>query len=186
MTAGLSQTHLGSVVGIPSSEVSRIELGQSQHVPYLTLVLLASALGLDLPLRTFPGGDPIRDAAQIGLLARFRSRLPDLRHVAEVPLGIHGDQRAWDEVMSGQGWSIPVEAETRLRDVQALERRLALKLRDSQRDRLILLVADTRHNRLTLRLSGESLAGAFPVPGRDALRELDVGRCPAGSAVVIL
>jgi transcriptional regulator with XRE-family HTH domain len=186
MTAGLTQTELASVVGMSSSEVSRIELGQSPHVAYASLALLAAALGLDLPLRAFPDGDAVRDAAQLALLTRFRVRLPGLQHVAEVPLGLVGDRRAWDEVAFGRGWSIAVEAESRLRDLQALQRRLALKLRDGRRDRLILLVADSRHNRHVLRLAGDSIAAAYPVPAREAIAALEFGRCPAGSAVIVL
>jgi transcriptional regulator with XRE-family HTH domain len=186
ITAGLTQAELGSIVGTSSSEISRIELGQSSHVPYPTLALMAAALGLDVPLRAFPDGDPVRDAAQLALLTRFRTRLPGLQHVAEVPLGIVGDRRAWDEVVSGRDWSMAVEAETRLRDLQALQRRLALKLRDGRRDRLILLVADSRHNRHVLRLAGDSLRASFPIPGREALAALEQARSPSDSAVVLL
>jgi hypothetical protein len=73
-----------------------------------------------------------------------------------------------------------------LRDLQALERRLAVKLRDDGRDRLVLLLADTRHNRQALRLAGDSLAAAFPVRGRDALATLEQGRYPSGSSIVRL
>jgi transcriptional regulator with XRE-family HTH domain len=186
LTAGLTQSDLGAMVGISGSQVSRIELGQSRRVSFVTLALVAAVLGLELPLRVFPSEDTFRDAGQLALLARFRTRLPDLRHAAELPLEIPGDRRAWDEVATGRGWSIPVEAETRLRDLQALERRLAVKLRDGRRDRLILLVADTRHNRQVLRLASDSLAAAFPVRGRDAMAALQQGRCPSGSSIILL
>jgi transcriptional regulator with XRE-family HTH domain len=186
MTAGLTQAELGAMVRISASEVSRIELGQARRVPYVTLVLVGAVLGLDLPLRAFPGEEPVRDVAQLTLLARFGARLPELRHAAEVPLEIPGDRRAWDELVSGPGWSVPVEAETRLRDIQALQRRLALKLRDGHRDRMILLLADTRHNRHALRLAGDSLLSSFPVLGRDALLALEQGRCPPASSIILL
>ena len=186
VAANLSQGELGPLVGLSSSEVSRIERGEAPWVSYATLALLAAALGLDLPLRAYPAGEPIRDAAQLALLGRFGQRLPRLRHIAEVGLPRPGDQRAWDEVVFGAGWSMPVDAESRLRDIQALERRAALKLRDSGFDRMILLVADTRHNRDVLRLAASSLTGAFPVSGRDALASLENGRCPSASAVIVL
>ena len=47
----------------------------------------------------------------------------------------------------GPGFGAIVEAETRLDDVQAAERRLRAKQRDLGATRAILLVADTRHNR---------------------------------------
>jgi len=110
--AGLTQRELGAPVGISASEISRIEHGQSPHVAYETLAALGAALGLDIPLRAYPNGDAVRDAAQLALLARFRALLPaGLRHRTEVPLGILGDRRAWDEVLDGPGWSLPVEAE---------------------------------------------------------------------------
>jgi transcriptional regulator with XRE-family HTH domain len=186
LSSGWSQEELGSIVGISSSEVSRIELGQARRVPYRTLALVGAVLGLDVPLRSFPREDPLRDAGQLALLARFRARFPGLRHAVEVPLGLPGDRRAWDAVVFGREWSIPVEAETRLRDIQALERRLGLKLRDARRDRVVLLVGDTRHNRQVLRLASESLRTAFPVRGPDAVGDLAQGRCPTGSTIIVL
>jgi transcriptional regulator with XRE-family HTH domain len=185
--AGLALREVGAVVSLSTSELSRIERGESPHVPYATLVAVAAALGLDLPLRAYPNGDPVRDPAQLALLARFRASLPPtLRHRVEVPLGIPGDLRAWDEVVSGAGWEVPVEAETRLHDVQALHRRIALKCRDGGADRVLLLVADTRHNRHVLRLAQGEFSAAFPVRGRVALAALRVGARPTGSAVVVL
>lgn len=185
--AALTQRELGAIVGISPAEISRIERGRSPHVAYETLVLLAAALGLDIPLRAYPNGDPVRDAAQLALLARLRALLPTgLRHPTEVPLGIPGDLRAWDEVVEGQGWSLPTEAETRIRDVQALCRKLALKCRDAGVDTMLLVIADTRHNRHVLRLAANDLAEAFPVRGRDALAALRMGAKPAGSAILLV
>ena len=41
------------------------------------------------------------------------------------------DLRGWDAVVVAEGWADPVEAETRPTDLQALQRRVALKQRDS-------------------------------------------------------
>lgn len=183
----LTQEELGAAVGLSRAEISRIERGQSPHVPYETLVMIAAALGLDLPLKAFPNGDTVRDSGQLALLARFRAILPaTLRHRTEVPLGIHGDLRAWDEVVVGPGWSIPVEAEARIRDTQAVRRRIGLKCRDAGVDRVILLVADTRHNRHVLRLAAEDFRDAFPVRGREALAALKSASLPNASAIIVL
>ena len=185
--AALTQRELGAIVGISAAAVGRIERGESPHVAYETLVLIASAVGLDIPLRAYPNGDPVRDAPQLALLAALRSLLPaDLRHRTEVPLGIAGDLRAWDEVIEGQGWSLPTEAETRISDVQALSRRLALKCRDAGLETMLLVVADTRHNRHVLRLAAAELAERFPVRGRDALAALRRGAKPSGSAILLV
>ena len=185
--AALTQRALGAIVGISPAAIGRIERAEAPHVAYETLVLLASALGLDVPLRAYPNGDPVRDAAQLALLAGLRALLPKhLRHPTEVPLGIAGDLRAWDLVIQGPGWSLPTEAETRLRDVQALRRRLALKCRDAGVDTMLLVVADTRHNRHVLRLAAAEFAETFPIRGRDALAALRRGEKPSGSAIILV
>jgi transcriptional regulator with XRE-family HTH domain len=184
--AAVTQAELSRSVGISTSEISRIEHGQAPHVTYLALVELGATLGLDLPLRAYPNGDVVRDAAQLALLGRFCPLLPSsLRHRSEVPLRIPGDRRAWDLVVDGRGWSLPVEAETRLRDVQALLRRLSLKCRDDGAEILLLVVSDTRHNRHILRLFATAFATMFPTSGRDALASLRAGSRPTGSAVIL-
>jgi len=189
IAAGLTQRAVAAAAGISGSELSRIEHGRAPHVAYETLVKIGSVLGLDVPLRAFPNGVAVRDAAQMGLLARFRSLLPpSMRHRSEVPIrpADAGDRRAWDLVVDGAGWSVGVEAETRLRDVQALCRRIALKARDGGTDRVLLLVADTRHNRHVLRLAADDFASLFPGSRRDALDALRAGRLPPSNAVVLL
>ena len=185
--AGLSQAEVAPVAGISRSQVSRIERGRLPNVSYVTLTLIGAAVGLDLPLRAYPGSEPVRDVAQLALLSRFKIVLhPSVRSADEVPLKVAGDRRAWDRVLTGRGWSIPVEAETRLRDIQALQRRVALKMRDDGVDRVILLVANTRHNRGVLQLHADAFAEAFPLPGREALAALKGGRCPLASAIILL
>jgi len=77
-----------------------------------------------------------------------------------------------------------VEAETVLDDIQAVERRIALKQRDGAID-VILLVADTRRNRRALAATPTAFPG-FSRDARSTLRALADGRIPLGSCVVIL
>ena len=79
-----------------------------------------------------------------------------------------------------------VEAESRLRDSQALLRRLALKRRDGAATRLVLVLNDTRANREAAREAATSLAGAFPSPMRSAIPRLVEGEDPGGDVLVIL
>jgi transcriptional regulator with XRE-family HTH domain len=185
--AGLSQREVAAAAGVDHSTVSRIERGVSPEVSVLVMVRLATVVGLEMSLRFYPGGDPIRDAAHLALLHRLRARIhPDLRWRTEVPLPIPGDRRAWDAVIAGLGFVIGIEAETRIRDGQAVVRKTNLKQRDGELDRVILLVADTRANRLALQLAREDLARWLPVSQRDALRALREGRDPGGNALVVL
>jgi transcriptional regulator with XRE-family HTH domain len=187
ISAGLTQQTLGAAVGVSHSTISRIEAGRAGRVSYAQLVAVAAVLGLDLPLRAYPAGDPIRDVAQLELLERLRRRLaPACRWRTEVPLDLQGDLRAWDAVIGIGGKHLAVEAETRLRDVQAVTRRIALKARDGRIDVVLLLVADTRNNRYVLRLARPELAEMFPVRGASALRDLASGRPIAASAIVML
>jgi transcriptional regulator with XRE-family HTH domain len=187
LAAGLTQRQVAEAVGISQAELSRVERGMAPWVTYETLVLIAAVLGLDLPLRAFPVSGPVRDVAQLRLLAKFRALLPaGLTWRTEVPLEIERDLRAWDAVVGGRGWILPIDAETRLRDVQALARREALKRRDDGGEIMILLVADTRHNRQVVRLAKPDLVGDFPTPGTVVLAALSRAERPTGSGIVFL
>jgi hypothetical protein len=113
--------------------------------------------------------------------------LPDgLTWRTEVPIRIERDLRAWDAVVGGPGWRVPIEAETRLHDVQVLARRTALKRRDDGAELMILLVADTRHNRQIVRLAITDLMADFPAPGRSVLAAMASGQRPPAAAIVFL
>jgi len=168
------------------SELSRIERGLVPGVSVQQLGRPFAVVGMDLSARAYPFGLPLRDAAQMALLARFEATLhPSLRLRLEVALPRESDLRAWDGVVYGAGLPIAIEAETRLRDMQALLRRMALKLRDGDIARLILLLAETRTNRRVLRET-PALVGEFPIGSRSVLAALRAGRDPGGSGIVIL
>jgi transcriptional regulator with XRE-family HTH domain len=185
----LSLADVGREVGLSRSQVARIELAQLRHVALEDLVSVSVVLGLDLSLRAFPGGAPLRDVAHLALLERLRAIVhPGLRWAVEVPVVSldHGDRRAWDAMIQGDRWRIAVEAETRLRDAQDVERRVALKMRDGRVDQAILLLADTRWNRHVLRAAGPSLTGQFPLIASAVLAALRTGRDPGASGIVLL
>lgn len=185
--AGLSQLSVAAGVGISRSQYSRIERGRT---PDLTIDMAArvfAVLGQALHVQAYPAGDPLRDAAQVALLERLRPSLHrSFRWLTEVPLPIPGDLRAWDATACNPAARIGIEGETRLRDLQAVERRVALKERDGGMDRVILLVANTRHNRDVVRAHGDVLNGRFPIPGPRALELLRAGLDPGGNALILL
>jgi transcriptional regulator with XRE-family HTH domain len=187
VAAGLSQREVGSAVGMSHSQVSRIELGGLANMTVEQLSRLAIAVGLEVSVRLYPASDPVRDVAHIRLLERLRSRLhPSLTWRTEVPLPIPGDLRAWDAVVAGAGWKVAIEAETRVADAQALQRRLSRKLRDGQMPHVLLLVADTVRNREAVAQWGSGLGAMFPVGARVTLEALRQGTDPGGSGIVIL
>ena len=173
----------------------RIERGLVPEVSVRQLARIGAVVGLDVRTRAYPGGDPIRDMAQVRLLRRLIERIhPALVFRTEVPLPIDGDQRSWDGWMTGfrkPGLSLdrralPIDAETRLHDVQALLRRLMLKLRDSAEDHVLLVVADTRSNRHAVAAAADILGATFPTQPRAALASLSAGQHPGGSALIFL
>jgi transcriptional regulator with XRE-family HTH domain len=187
--AGLSQDTVAAAASISRFRVGRIERHEERGVPAQVLIRMADAVGLDMPLRLFPGSDPIRDAGQVRLLVRLQARLgPAWSWQQEVPLPIPGDRRAWDAVGTHMitRLSIHVEAETRLGDVQALLRRVSLKRRDGQARRLVLLVSDTRNNRDVIRAAAGPILGAFPGDARRALSLLDQGLAPGPDVLLVL
>ena len=152
-------------LGVAPSTVSRIERGLHPEVSVLALARCASVVGLDLTVKLFPGGQPLRDQAHVRLLLGLRGQLhPGLRWATEVPVRAvdSRDLRAWDAAISGRSWEVGVEAETAPRDGQALTRRLNLKLRDGDIDGLILLLPATRATRTFLAEAREYLMPILP------------------------
>ena len=178
IAAGTSQDLVGKAVGRSRTHVSRNERGVAPNASVGELVRLGTVVGRDVVVRAYPSGPPVRDLAHLRLLERLRTRHhPRLGWRTEVPLNRPGDPRAWDAMITGAGRPIMVEAETRLTDLQALERRIALKARDHGTDRLILLIADTRTNRAMTRVLGQGmqwLAGGDGRPVLDSLRPASI------------
>jgi transcriptional regulator with XRE-family HTH domain len=183
--AGLSRAAVAASSGLSRSALERLEMG-TRRSTIRELAAVGAAVGLDVRLRAYPAGDPIRDAGQQRLLERLRIRChPSLGWATEVAIPIDGARRAWDAVISGGHWRIGVEAETVLDDLQAVDRRLSLKQRDGEVDHVILLVADTRRNRRAL-AAGASAFTRLNADPRTILASLAAGREPASSAIVVL
>lgn len=184
--AGVSQAHVARVAGLSQSKVSRIERAEHVSGRVDELARLSAALGLRLTMRVYPDGHAVRDEGHLRLLRRFRAQVSQrLRWRTEVPVGDSGDARAWDVLLEGVG-AIGVDAETRLQDLQALQRRCELKARDSGVDRLVLLVAATRHNRLVLHEHRAALASTFPADTAEVMACLRQGRLPPRNGIVII
>lgn len=184
---GLSQEAVARAAGLSAPQVSRIERGAAPSASIEQLARLLAVVGLELSARAYPAGSPLRDAAHVTLLGRFRARLHrSLGWRTEVPLGLPGDRRAWDAVVRGPGWRFGVEAETRPRDVQALVRRISLKARDDRVDGVLLVLADTRSDRAFVRAAGDALTARFPTDAGRVIEMLGVGFRPDGDALILL
>jgi len=184
---GFSQAFVGRACGLSPTQVSRIERAVLPSVTLEQLCRIASVLGLDTSLKFYAGDSPLRDQAQIDLIERFREHVgPPLQIRTEVPVPIEGDRRAWDMWLVGAPQTVGVEAESRIRDCQAVQRRITLKARDSDIKQVVLLVADSHANRAAVQAAGAILREMFPIPARVALRQLRAGRTLGGWAIVLL
>jgi hypothetical protein len=185
--ASVSQKLISHAMNRSDAWVSWTESGANASLSIVDASRLLTCVGLELSVRAYPAGRGIRDEAQLALIGRLRSLvLPHWDWRTEVPIPMPGDLRAWDIVLRGPAVTIGVEAESRLRDIQAVDRRVMLKLRDSGLDRVVILVAGTRTNRTVLRAVGDSVRSNYPIPSRQALDALIRGRDPGGNAIVAL
>lgn len=186
MAANLSQASLASAAGISRSHLCRLEIGSLRSFDLRAACILYAVLGQRLTTKGFPAGEPMRDAGQLRLLDRFEARVPPVwRRRREAVMPIAGDLRAWDERLDGPV-SIGVDAETRPSDVQALQRSMSLKKRDSGVLRMMLLVASTDRNERLVRAHLPALRQTYPLDTRAFMSSIRDGRDPGGDGLVLL
>lgn len=190
VSMGLSQQQVADAVHVSRPVYGRIERGTLQHLPLVLSARVASVLGLDLFVRLYPGGKPIRDAAQAARLARVLSHVgPPLTYRTEVPLpqrpGQPTESRGWDALILGHNARTAVEMEARIRDMQAMTRRHAIKRRDDPVDSFLLVVADTRTNRGVLREYPELLVELPRLKSSRVLAQLRAGRHPPSGVILV-
>jgi transcriptional regulator with XRE-family HTH domain len=185
LAKGLSLREVARRLGVSPQRIGRAERG-SDALTIDLVARIAPVVGLQLAAQLHSSGDAVRDRAHLALLTRFGARVgAGVRIRTEVPMPIQGDLRSGDAVIAFKGGQALVEAETHLGDLQLIERKATAKQRDLAVDRLVLLVADTRHNREVIDLHPE-LCAKFPVDTRTCLRSLARGDDPGGNALVIL
>ncbi len=187
LAAGLSQAAVATRLGcsrqlVAAWEARRIEPTSTQ------LARWAAVVGLEVSLRTFPTGSPLRDAGHLRLLRRFTTSIGNAWQLrTESPVTAEpSDRRTFDVLLSRPPHRVAVEAITRLTDVQAQVRAATLKQEAAGIDCVVLLLGDTRHNRLALREGAPTLSPAFGLDSRRVLRDLRAGRLPARNGIVVV
>jgi len=182
--AGLTQTVVARRGKLSQATVSRIERGATA-ASVDDLAALASVVGLDLVVKLYPGGSPVRDAAHVRIMSRLKALLPAaMRLAAEVPIPIPGDQRAVDAMVVDPPLRVGFELESRLLVAQGLARRVALKQRDARLARMVLVVPDTPANRAAAASGQATLDAGFPVGHRATLAALRAGELPKGNGIL--
>jgi transcriptional regulator with XRE-family HTH domain len=187
VASGLTLATVATAAGISPSELSRIERGLAPWLDILVAARLCAIVGLDLSVRAYPGGTPLRDDAHVRLIASFGAHLGEqLRVRMEVPIGHAPDQRSWDQTLFDGEATAATEFETRLHDAQALMRGVTLKMRDGRMDRVLLVVADTKTNRRAVAAAADALRPLFPLETAEVLSALRDGRVPRAGGIVFL
>jgi transcriptional regulator with XRE-family HTH domain len=187
ISSGLHQVDVARAVGVSYARISRVEHGHLHSLAIVDLARHGAAVGLRLRARFYPTGAGLRDAAQLDLLRRLRARIGDRwKWQLEAPLPIPGDLRAFDALLTRGDTTVAIEAITRLRDAQAQLRAAALKQRDGQATRLVVVVRATHHNRAALTSAADLLATTFPLTTRTVLAALTAGDDPGDNGIVLL
>jgi transcriptional regulator with XRE-family HTH domain len=188
LARGISMTRIAGALGCSRQLIGLVEHRRLQSIDPSFLARYCAAVGLDLSVRAFPGGAPLRDVGQLRLLARLSGLLADgWTWRTEVPVTAHpADRRAIDAVLTRSGQRVGIEAVARIGDAQATARMIALKQEAVGLRRMILLLADTRHNRAAVVAGEATLRPAFPLRTRAVLGALRAGLPPASNGIVFL
>ena len=145
MGGDISTRAMAQSLGWTTSAYQRFEAGKVATT--LTDVATVAALvGLELSVSLHPAGQPIRDKGHQALIARIRTQLSEAIVVfAEAPFPALRDLRSWDLLLRIGQQRVGIEAETRIRDMQQLVRRMRDRGRNGGTDVVVLFLSDTAH-----------------------------------------
>ena len=185
--AALTQAAVAQAARVSRQLISVWERGKVVPDP-IQLARWGAVVGLDVVVRAYPGGSPLRDAAQLKLIRRLRQSVGEgWTWRTEVPVsGDQVDRRAFDAVISRGEVRVGVEAISRLVDAQAQVRAISLKQEAAGLECVVIVLADTRHNRVALRDAEPTLRPAFPLDSRAVLGALRAGEMPRANGVVLV
>ena len=99
---------------------------------------------------------------------------------------MRGDLRSWDLLLRLADQLTGVEAETRIRDIQALGRKVRVRERDGGVDEILIILTASRHNRAIISELRLALGPRFGTPARELLGALRLGLRLPGSGVVLV
>lgn len=89
-------------------------------------------------------------------------------------------------MLSNAAGRIGLEAIARLTDAQAQARAVTLKQEVANLERMVLVLAQTRHNRAALLDADPTLGVAFPATPREVLKALRAGQLPAANGIILV
>jgi transcriptional regulator with XRE-family HTH domain len=177
---GLSDRDLARLAGVSRSTIRRL-LDGSPSIQVDTAVAVLAAVGLDLVLNAYEGATPaLRDSGQLEIAEVIRASAHAYwRTVSEVAAGPYG--RSADLVLYGAEEVIHIEIERGANDFQAQERGAKRKREflaggESRPVRLVLVIEDTRANRLAMGPHQGLIRSQYPATSRKIMAALRHGR----------
>lgn len=184
---GVSQRQLARALGLSQSEIASLETFKIVHVSLRRLSEVAALLGLRVSLTFHPDGQPLRDSGHEALIERLvRLLSPAWRARREVPFPNDNDPRWWDLLLRLPNQLVGVEAETRVRDLQALVRRIRARALSGGVDCVLLVLSDSATNRRVVEQLRDALGEEFAIRPAELLAALRAGRPLPGSGVILL
>jgi transcriptional regulator with XRE-family HTH domain len=187
LEANLSQATLAKHTGWPQSRYSRMERSV-QPLAVEDMYVVATLLGLRPKLELYRVEEGLRDQGSQALIARFRSILAAAWIATrEAPFPTLGDLRSWDLLIRlGTVYRVGVEAETRLRDIQELVRRIRQRELHGGADHILVILSDSQHNRRHADELRSALGSAYTTSSVDLHTALRAGAPLPGSGVILL
>lgn len=177
---GMSVRTASNRAGVSWATWTEIERG-SPNTTLATLCAVGDAIGLDLVLNAYPGTAPsLRDTGQLGQVRRLLAEThASWQPAVEMAVGQHG--RSIDLVLFGPSEILVIEVERLALDYQAQcrradEKRQLLAAQHRRPVRLVLLIEDTRRNRVALAPHMAVIGRALPAGSRQVLAAIRTGQ----------
>ena len=191
VAAGLTHDEIAKVIGVARSNVTRLEAGKTSDVGIVRLSEMASVLGYEISVGLHPIGDPVRDKGQLACGRRFEALLSDRWRVTdETLLPGAGERRAWDKLLrlinATPPYVVGVDIESRAWDVQAIVRRTRGRERDGHVDAILLVLADTAHNRRIVDELRSALGPEYATSPRSLMAGLRKGGRLTGCGLILI
>lgn len=186
--AGVSQRTLASELSWSQSEVNRLDKFRFESVSLVRLCETGAVLGLDLSASFHPAGDAVRDRGHQKVRGRVVGMVasPPYAITHEAPFSGLEDIRCRDLLLRLDDFAVGIEIETRVRDVQACVRRIRARERQGGVDEVVVVLADTAHNRRIVTELREALGPRFATDPRQIVAALRGGRPVTGSGVILV
>ncbi len=187
LDANLSQAALAERIGWSQTRYSQFERN-AHPITVQDVCLVATLLGLKPSLNLYRLEEGLRDQGSTRLIERFCALLAPVWSVRrEAPFPRVGDLRSWDVLIRlGSAFRAGIEAETRLRELEELVRRIRQRELHGRVDAIVVVLSRSEHNRRHVDELRAALGLAYATPPSDIVKALEAGTPLPGSGVILL